>query len=91
MIFPHICRYSGNKEEMDAMELLNFLKTEEYMPLITKEKCLSHIEAFEPSQMKESGKISLIGTRFSSKLKLYIIYLCFLSILIRNNVYCNIP
>ncbi|XP_066996511.2 1-phosphatidylinositol 4,5-bisphosphate phosphodiesterase delta-4 isoform X2 [Anabrus simplex] len=54
-------RYSKNKDEMDVSELMEFIAREQRMPNITKEECLSLIEAFEMSKVKENNKISLMG------------------------------
>lgn len=54
-------RYSKNGKEMDASELLQFIQKEQKCKDFTVEECNTLIETFEQSELKETGKISLIG------------------------------
>jgi hypothetical protein len=55
------CRYSKNGKEMDAEELHQFIQKEQSCKDFTVEQCKTLIETFEQSELKEAGKISLIG------------------------------
>lgn len=55
------CRYSENGTEMDAEELLQFIQKEQNCTDFTVEQCRTLIETFEQSELKEVGKLSLIG------------------------------
>jgi len=54
-------RYSENGEEMDAEELHQFIQKEQNCKDFTVEQCKTLIETFEQSELKEAGKLSLIG------------------------------
>ncbi|KAJ4448618.1 hypothetical protein ANN_00008 [Periplaneta americana] len=54
-------RYSKNGQEMSAQELLQFIQKEQHCKDFTIEQCNTLIETFEQSQLKQSGKASLIG------------------------------
>jgi phosphatidylinositol phospholipase C delta len=54
-------RYSENGTEMDAEELLQFIQKEQNCTDFTVEQCRTLIETFEQSELKEVGKLSLIG------------------------------
>ncbi|KAK7871352.1 hypothetical protein R5R35_006064 [Gryllus longicercus] len=53
-------RYTKNKE-MTVADLLDFIHKEQKGHTTTKEECLTLIEAFEQSNLKMEGKLSLIG------------------------------
>lgn len=55
------CRYSENGREMDAEELHQFIQREQNCTDFTVEQCKTLIETFEQSELKEAGKLSLIG------------------------------
>jgi hypothetical protein len=46
---------------MDAKELCEFIQKEQHYKNFTVEQCNTLIETFEQSQLKDAGKISLIG------------------------------
>jgi hypothetical protein len=46
---------------MDAEELHQFIEKEQNCKSFTAEQCKTLIETFEQSELKEAGKISLIG------------------------------
>ena len=59
---PLFCfRYSENGKEMDAEELHQFIQKEQKCKDFTVEQCKTLIETFEQSELKEAGKLSLIG------------------------------
>lgn len=54
-------RYSKDGKEMDAKELCEFIQKEQNCKHFTVEQCNTLIETFEQSQLKDAGRISLIG------------------------------
>jgi hypothetical protein len=54
-------RYSKDGREMDAEELCQFIQKEQNCKNFTVEQCNTLIETFEQSQLKDSGRISLLG------------------------------
>jgi hypothetical protein len=46
---------------MDAQELCRFIQKEQNCKSFAVEQCKTLIETFEKSQLKDDGKISLIG------------------------------
>ncbi|XP_049782915.1 1-phosphatidylinositol 4,5-bisphosphate phosphodiesterase eta-2-like isoform X1 [Schistocerca cancellata] len=58
---PLFIRYAKNSEEMGVKELQNFMKKEQHLNNVTEEQCLSWIEAFEQSEMRNNQKLSFIG------------------------------
>jgi hypothetical protein len=56
-----LLRYSKDGKEMDADELRRFIQEKQNCRDFTLEQCKTLIETFEQSQLKEAGKISLIG------------------------------
>ena len=54
---------------MNSIQLCQFLQKEQHLLTITPQECLTLIEAFEQSSMRQIGKMSLMG-----KLMLSIFY-----------------
>lgn len=54
-------RYSKDGKEMNAEELCQFIQKEQHCRDFTVEQCKTLIETFEQSQLRELGRISLIG------------------------------
>jgi hypothetical protein len=61
MIDAFYFRYSKDGKEMDIQGLLHFIQKEQNCKEFTVEQCSTLIETFEQSQLKEAGKLSLIG------------------------------
>ncbi|PSN53110.1 1-phosphatidylinositol 4, partial [Blattella germanica] len=54
-------KYTKEDKEMTAEELCNFIRKEQNCKEFTIEQCKTLIETFEQSQLKENGKVSVIG------------------------------
>lgn len=61
MSYAFCFRYSKDGREMDAKELCKFIQKEQNCSSFTVQQCDTLIETFEQSQLKDSGRISLLG------------------------------
>lgn len=57
---------------MNSIQLCQFLQKEQQLLTITPQECLTLIEAFEQSSMRQIGKMSLMGKLL---LKFFILFL----------------